>query len=193
MTNPAAVASKRTWETQGMTRSAATAAPTAAAAGDDDPRIAQVVRRHGARADALIEVLHQVQEIHGYLSPESLRVVAVAMRLPLSRVHGVASFYHLFRLEPPTAHRCAICLGTACYVKGGGQVAARIEQRLGVRLDDPAGDGVWALQHVSCLGACGQAPVLVVDGELVTRLPVDQPEELDARLEAAGVPQRTTT
>lgn len=72
-------------------------------------------------------------------------------------------------------------------------MAARIEQRLGVRLDDPVGDGVWALQHVSCLGACGQAPVLVVDGELVTRLPVDQPEELETRLEAAGLPQRTTT
>ena len=177
-----------------MTSSATAAtAPTATGADNGDPRIAQVVRRHVARADALIEVLHQVQELHGYLSPESLRVVAIAMRLPLSRVHGVASFYHLFRLEPPTAHRCAICLGTACYVKGGGQVAARIEKRLGVRLDDPAGDGVWALQHVSCLGACGQAPVLVVDGDLVTRLPVDQPEELDARLEAAGLPQRTTT
>ncbi|AFY30463.1 NADH:ubiquinone oxidoreductase 24 kD subunit [Cyanobium gracile PCC 6307] len=190
-----AVASKKPWETQGMTRSAANAtadtSPTAVETGD--ARIAQAVRRHGARADALIEVLHQVQEIHGYLSPESLREVAVAMRLPLSRVHGVASFYHLFRLEPPTAHRCAICLGTACYVKGGGQVAARIEQRLGVRLDDPVGDGVWALQHVSCLGACGQAPVLVVDGELVTRLPVDEPEQLEARLDAAGLPQRITT
>ncbi len=190
-----ALASKGGWEICRMTSSAApakAAAPKAAPA-RDDARIAQVVRRHGARSDALIEVLHQVQELHGYLSPESLRVVAVAMRLPLSRVHGVASFYHLFRLEPPTTHRCAICLGTACYVKGGGQVAARIEQRLGVHLDDPAGDGVWALQHVSCLGACGQAPVLVVDGELVTRLPVDEPEELEARLEAAGLPQRTTT
>lgn len=94
-----AVASKREWEIDGMTSS--TAASAAAGAASDDPRIAQVVRRHGARADALIEVLHQVQELHGYLSQESLRVVAVAMRLPLSRVHGVASFYHLFRLEPP--------------------------------------------------------------------------------------------
>jgi NADH:ubiquinone oxidoreductase subunit E len=178
--------------TSSATASSATAS-SATAAGLDDPRIAQVIRRHGARADALIEVLHQVQELHGYLAPESLRLVAIGMGLPLSRVHGVASFYHLFRLEPPTAHRCAICLGTACYVKGGAQVAARIEQRLGVRLDDPAGDGEWALQHVSCLGACGQAPVLVVDGELVTRLPIDQPETLDARLAAAGLPQRTTT
>ena len=179
-----AVASTEQWQTTGMS--------TTSAAGTD-PRITQVIRRHGARADALIEVLHQVQELHGYLAPASLRDVATGMGLPLSRVHGVASFYHLFRLEPPTAHRCAVCLGTACYVKGGGQVAVRIEQRLGVRLDDPSGDGVWALQHVSCLGACGQAPVLVVDGELVTRLPVDQPEALDARLEASGLPQRTTT
>ena len=179
-----AVASTEQWQTTGMS--------TTSAAGTD-PRITQVIRRHGARADALIEVLHQVQELHGYLASASLRDVATGMGLPLSRVHGVASFYHLFRLEPPTAHRCAVCLGTACYVKGGGQVAVRIEQRLGVRLDDPSGDGVWALQHVSCLGACGQAPVLVVDGELVTRLPVDQPEALYARLEASGLPQRTTT
>ena len=185
------VASKGRWDNDGMT--ASTAASTDQVAAGPDPRIAQVIRRHGARADALIEVLHQVQELHGYLAAQALRDVATGMGLPLSRVHGVASFYHLFRLEPPTAHRCAVCLGTACYVKGGGQVAARIEQRLGVRLDDPSGDGVWALQHVSCLGACGQAPVLVVDGELMTRLPVDQPEALDARLEAAGLPQRTTT
>ena len=112
-----AVANKEGWEINGMTPSAAAST---------DPRIAQVIRRHGARADALIEVLHQVQELQGYLAPESLRDVATGMRLPLSRVHGVASFYHLFRLEPPTAHRCAVCLGTACYVKGGTQVAARI-------------------------------------------------------------------
>jgi NADH:ubiquinone oxidoreductase subunit E len=155
--------------------------------------LAQVVRRHGARSDSLIEVLHQVQELHGYLPPEALRQVATLMRLPLSRVYGVASFYHLFRLEPPTAHRCAVCLGTACFVRGAAQLARRLETRLGVDLDDAAGNGTWALQHVSCLGACGQAPVVVVDGVLVTKLPVDQPEELEERLDAAGIPRPPTT
>lgn len=165
----------------------------ATAASIAEKRIQLVIRQNGGRADALIEVLHQVQEIHGYLPREALLQVARQLRLPLSRVYGVASFYHLFRLEAPTEHRCAVCLGTACFVKGGADLAAALEQRLGVKLDDPAGNGSWALQHVSCLGACGQAPVLVVDGELMTRLPVDQPEALEARLDAGGMPQRATT
>jgi len=150
-------------------------------------RTTRLIRQHRGRADALIEVLHQVQELYGYLPPGALAQVARELKLPLSRVHGVASFYHLFRLEAPTAHRCAVCLGTACFVKGGGELAARIEQRLGLRLDDAAGNGTWALEHVSCLGACGQAPVLVVDGQLEPRLPMDDPEALDRRLSALGL------
>jgi NADH:ubiquinone oxidoreductase subunit E len=161
---------------------------TATAATIGEQRITQVIRRHGSQPDALIEVLHQVQEINGYLPRTALRQVACQMQMPLSRVYGVASFYHLFRLEAPTAHRCAVCLGTACFVKGGAQLAAHLEQRLGVRLDDPAGNGAWAVEHVSCLGACGQAPVLVVDGLLATRLAVDDPLALDAQLDVAGLP-----
>ena len=150
-------------------------------------RTTRLIRQQRGRSDALIEVLHQVQEIYGYLPPGALAQVARELKLPLSRVHGVASFYHLFRLEAPTAHRCAVCLGTACVVKGGGDLAERIEGRLGLRLDDPAGNGTWALEHVSCLGACGQAPVLVVDGQLEPRLPMDDPAALDARLDALGL------
>ncbi|MEX1317097.1 MAG: NAD(P)H-dependent oxidoreductase subunit E [Synechococcaceae cyanobacterium] len=150
-------------------------------------RTTRLIRQHRGRADALIEVLHQVQELYGYLPAGALAQVARELKLPLARVHGVASFYHLFRLDAPTAHRCAVCLGTACFVKGGGELAARIEQRLGLQLDDPAGNGIWALEHVSCLGACGQAPVLVVDGQLEPRLPMDDPAALDARLAALGL------
>lgn len=155
---------------------------------DDRKRITQIVRRFGSRADALIEVLHQVQDLHGHLPPSALDQVARQLSLPLSRVRGVASFYHLFRLEPPTAHRCAVCLGTACYVNGGADLARELEGRLGVRLDDPAGNGVWGLQHVSCLGACGQAPVLVVDGAMITRLTVEDPARLAEQLDQAGLP-----
>jgi NADH:ubiquinone oxidoreductase subunit E len=156
---------------------------------DERRRITQIVRRQGGRADALIEVLHQVQELQGFLPATALRQVAKEMQLPLSRVQGVASFYHLFRLDPPTAHRCAVCLGTACYVNGGADLARELEARLGVRLDDPAGDGLWALEHVSCLGACGQAPVLVVDGAMVTRLLVEDPARLAQQLDQAGLPE----
>lgn len=146
------------------------------------------MRQQGGRGDALIEVLHQVQELEGYLSPTALRQVARGLGLPLSRVQGVASFYHLFRLEAPTPHRCAVCLGTACFVKGGADLARALERHLGVKLDDAAGNGTWALQHVSCLGACGQAPVLVVDGVMETRLPVDDPDDLTQRFTSAGLP-----
>ena len=152
-------------------------------------RIARLIRQQGGRGDALIEVLHQVQELEGYLSPASLRQVAKGLGLPLSRVQGVASFYHLFLLEAPTPHRCAVCLGTACFVKGGADLAKALERHLGVRLDDAAGNGTWALQHVSCLGACGQAPVLVVDGAMQTHLPVDDPDALQQRFAVAGLPE----
>lgn len=167
------------------------ATPQGAGGLDGGKRITQIVRRQGGRADALIEVLHQVQELHGFLPPAALDQVARELRLPLSRVRGVASFYHLFLLEPPTAHRCAVCLGTACYVNGGADLARQLEARLGVRLDDPAGNGLWALQHVSCVGACGQAPVLVVDGAMHTRLPVDDPARLSHQLDQAGLPAAT--
>jgi len=147
----------------------------------------RLIRRHRGRADALIEVLHEVQEIHGHLSQAALRQVARGLRLPLSRVYGVASFYHLFRLEAPSRHRCAVCLGTACFVRGGADLADALEERLGTRLDGPPSPGGWALQQVSCLGACGQAPVLVVDGQLEPRLPIDDPAALEARLDALGL------
>ena len=151
-------------------------------------RTSRLIRQQRGRADALIEVLHQVQELYGHLPRPALEQVARELQLPLSRVYGVASFYHLFRLEAPSAHRCAVCLGTACFVKGGAELAARLERRLGVRLDDPAGNGSWALERVSCLGACGQAPVLVVDGRLEPRLPIGDAHALAARFDALGFP-----
>ena len=144
----------------------------------------------GSGPDSLIEVLHRVQEARGWLDPDSLRQVARQLRLPLSHVQGVASFYHLFLVQRPTPRRCAVCLGTACFVRGGLLLAERLEAQLAVALDDPAGDGLWSLQRVGCLGACGQAPVLVVDGELVPRLPLDAASLplLERRLREAGIP-----
>lgn len=144
----------------------------------------------GGGADSLIEVLHRIQEPQGWLDPDSLRQVARQLRLPLSHVQGVASFYHLFLLQRPTPHRCAVCLGSACFVRGGMQLAQQLATRLEVQLDAPAGNGHWSLQRVGCLGACGQAPVLVVDGALVTRLPLDPASQplLERRLQEAGLP-----
>jgi bidirectional [NiFe] hydrogenase diaphorase subunit len=144
----------------------------------------------GSGADSLIEVLHRVQKPRGWLDSRTLLQVARQLRLPLSHVQGVASFYHLFLLQQPAPHRCAVCLGTACFVRGGLQLADLLAARLAVDLDGPWGEGGWSLQRVGCLGACGQAPVLVVDGDLVTRLPLDPALRplLERRLREAGLP-----
>lgn len=141
-------------------------------------------------SDALIEELHRLQQAQGFLSRDQLRQLARRLRLPLSLVYGVASFYHLFLLERPTPHGCAVCLGTACFVRGGLGLAEQLALRLGVALDDPRGDGHWSLTTVGCLGACGHAPVLVVDGALLTRLPLDPQGQiqLEQRLRQAGLP-----
>jgi len=92
-----------------------------------------------------------------------LKKISADFGKPYSEVAGVVSFYSFFSTVPRGKYVVRTCLGTACFVKGGAELASRLERRLGVRLDDPAGNGEWALEHVSCLGACGQAPVLVVD------------------------------
>jgi NADH:ubiquinone oxidoreductase subunit E len=97
-----------------------------------------------------------VQQAYGYLPREDLQRLAVAMARPLSEVMGVASFYHLFRLDPPPPHRCVVCRGTACFVRGAERLEAALRQR-----------GV-AFELTSCVGACGQAPVLVCDGAVAT-------------------------
>jgi NADH:ubiquinone oxidoreductase subunit E len=112
--------------------------------------------------DSLIERLHRVQLLHGYLPREALQQLAISMARPLSDVMGVASFYHLFRLDPPPLHRCVVCRGTACFVRGAERLESALRQR-----------GV-AFETASCVGACGQAPVLVVDGAVAR----GQPETL---------------
>lgn len=153
-----------------------------------DERIDRLIHRQGGRGDALIEVLHQVQELYGYLPKPALRQVAVGLQLPLSRVYGVASFYHLFRLQPPAEHRCAVCLGTACFVRGGGALALALQRRLGLALDQSRPDGRWSLEQVSCVGACGQAPVLLLDGCLLTAPSLEAADVLDGWLTERGLP-----
>ncbi|MFM8277209.1 MAG: NAD(P)H-dependent oxidoreductase subunit E [Cyanobium sp.] len=147
--------------------------------------ISRLVRLQAGRQDALIEVLHAVQQQQGHLSPAALGQVARQLRLPLSRVYGVASFYHLFQLQPPTAHRCGVCLGTACFVRGAAPLLERLVQLLGLAPDQSGADGVWRLERLSCMGACGQAPLLLIDDQVLAELPLADPSALDRRLRQA--------
>lgn len=122
------------------------------------------MKRHQFRHDALIEVLHMAQELFGYLEPDLLYFIASRLKLPPSRVYGVATFYHLFTLKPKGEHTCVICTGTACYVKGADALLTAIQEEVSVRPGETTENGKISLVTARCLGACGNAPVVVVDG-----------------------------
>lgn len=122
------------------------------------------MKRHQFRADALIEVLHKAQELYGFLGPDLLFAIAQRLRLPPSRVYGVATFYHFFNLKPQGEHTCVVCMGTACYVKGADRVLAWLEDYAGVKAGGTTPDGRLSLLTARCIGACGIAPAVVYDG-----------------------------
>lgn len=126
--------------------------------------LAATMKRHQYQSDALIEVLHTAQELYGYLDPELLVYVAQGLKLPPSRVYGVATFYHFFSLKPKGKHTCVVCMGTACYVKGAATLVKTIEEHAGVRSGETRADGSMSLLQARCIGACGIAPAVVLDG-----------------------------
>lgn len=158
-----------------MASSAAEVVPTASSehrAGGATPgeqpfeALEPILRRHHRSPDSLIEILNQSQELYGYLSDDLLRQVARSLELPLSRVHGTASFYHLFRFRPPARHSCVVCNGTACEVKGAAALIEALEQELRIGLGACRADGWVSLGSVRCLGTCSAAPLVVIDGEV---------------------------
>ncbi|MBE9142031.1 bidirectional hydrogenase complex protein HoxE [Planktothrix mougeotii] len=128
------------------------------------------MKRNQYRQDALIEVLHKAQESFGYLEEEVLIYVARHLKLPLSYVYGVATFYHLFSLKPNGAHTCVVCLGTACYVKGGGDVLTALEAKTGIKAGETTPDGQISIMTARCIGACGIAPAVVFDGKVAPQI-----------------------
>lgn len=131
------------------------------------------IRRHGHKGAALIEVLHTVQESFGYLDEVSLRFVATSLHLPLSKVYGVATFYHYFTLKPPGQHTCVVCMGTGCYVKGAGDLLRTIEETAHIKPGETTPDGAISVVAARCIGACSLAPALVLDGEVQSKADPD--------------------
>jgi bidirectional [NiFe] hydrogenase diaphorase subunit len=131
--------------------------------------IDRTLKRFSFQQDALIEVLHTAQEAFGFLSDDLLIYVAHQLKLPLSWVYGVATFYHFFTLTPQGQHNCIVCMGTACYVKRAAEIVAALQQEFQVMAGETTRDGALSLSTARCLGSCGLAPVLVLDGEVMPR------------------------
>ncbi|MHC4986924.1 MAG: NADH-quinone oxidoreductase subunit NuoE [Planctomycetota bacterium] len=125
----------------------------------------------------LIAVLHKAQELYGYLPEDVMDQIAEKMQIPTAHIWGVATFYHYFNLKPVGKHTVSVCMGTACYVKGADKVLETLKKELGVQVGQTTEDKLFTLQAARCLGACGIAPVIMIDdkiyGELDSKKTVD--------------------
>ncbi|MCQ2771027.1 MAG: NADH-quinone oxidoreductase subunit NuoE [Clostridia bacterium] len=126
----------------------------------------KVIANHKDQPGGLMPVLQEAQNIYGYLPLEVQKIIAEGMNVPLSEVFGVATFYSQFSLNPKGEHIISVCLGTACYVKGADKILAAIEEKLGIKAGECTPDGMFSIESCRCLGACGLAPVMTVDGEV---------------------------
>jgi len=138
------------------------------------------MRRHGFASEALIETLHTVQSAFGFLEIEALRFVAANLRVPLSRVFGVATFYNFFTMKPQGEHICVVCMGTACYIKGGQQILDDIGEKTKLAPGETTSDKKASLVVARCLGTCGLAPVATFDGEVVGKI---EPAQASTKIE----------
>ena len=141
------------------------------------------IEKHKNEAGALIPVLHEAQGIYGYLPAEVQTVIAEGLNIPLSEVYGVATFYSQFTLLPKGKHQISVCLGTACYVKGSDKVLEILERELHITCGQCTPDRKFSIDSCRCVGACGLAPVMIIDGEVYGRLtPADVNGILDKYL-----------
>jgi bidirectional [NiFe] hydrogenase diaphorase subunit len=117
--------------------------------------------------DALLEVLNTAQETFGYLSEDLLIYISSHLNVPMSQIYGVATFYQLFTFEPLGEHNCVVCTGTACHVKGSAIIVERLAMDLNIEQGGTTADGLMSLTTARCLGSCGLAPVIVLDGQVM--------------------------
>lgn len=138
------------------------------------------IESHRGEEGALMPVLHEAQNIYGYLPAEVQTVIAEGLGVPLAEVYGVATFYSRFSLKPKGKHKVSVCLGTACYVKGSDKILEAVEKELGVSCGECTPDRKFSIESCRCVGACGLAPVMIVDEEVYGKLtPKDVPDVLD--------------
>jgi bidirectional [NiFe] hydrogenase diaphorase subunit len=128
--------------------------------------------------DSLLEVLNSAQEVFGYLSRDLLIYIATHLNVPMSQVYGVATFYHLFTFEPQGEHNCIICKGTACHVKGADRIIEALTEEFSINAGETTPDGLFSLTIARCLGSCGLAPVIVLDGQVYGK---ETPEAVSKR------------
>lgn len=129
----------------------------------------------------LIMILHRIQQEHGYVPRQIAIELSRYMGVPLAKIYGVLTFYHYFKLKKPGRHRLSVCMGTACYLKGGKDLIIELENLLGIGVNQTTEDGEFSVEAVRCVGCCGLAPVLVVGEEVFGKIKTEKLPEVLAQ------------
>ncbi|MDO5411814.1 MAG: NAD(P)H-dependent oxidoreductase subunit E [Lachnospiraceae bacterium] len=150
---------------------------------EQEEQLLKVIAAHKGQKGALMPVLQQAQEIYGYLPIEVQQIISDEMQIPMSKIFGVVTFYSFYSLQPKGKYKVSVCLGTACYVKGSGQVYEKLQQVLGIGGGECTPDGKFSLEACRCVGACGLAPVMMINDDVHGRLTPDSVEGILAKYE----------
>ena len=137
-------------------------------------KLDQIIERHRGKRGALIPILHEAQELFGCLSEDVQLRVAESLGISPAEIYGIATFYSFFTLQPRGKHKIAVCLGTACYVRGASEILSALKKELQVEVNGTTSDGKFSLEVVRCLGACGLAPVMMIGDNVYGRVKPDE-------------------
>lgn len=148
---------------------------------EQEAELRALIEKNKDDKGALMPVLHGAQEIYGYLPEEVQKIVAEGLDISLEEVYQVATFYAQFSLNPKGKYKISVCLGTACYVKGSGDLYNKLSEKLGIKGGECTADGKFSLEACRCIGACGLAPVLTINDDVYGKLTVDDVDDILAK------------
>ncbi len=140
---------------------------------EQEEKLKTVIAEHKGQEGAVIPVLHKAQEIYGYLPIEVQEMISEGLDVPLAEIYGIVTFYTQFSINPKGKYQIGICLGTACYVKGSGDILEKVKEILGIEVGECTPDGLFSIDATRCIGACGLAPVMTINDDVYGRLVVD--------------------
>lgn len=148
---------------------------------EQEAALKEVISRLKDTKGSLMPILQKAQDIYGYLPIEVQTMISDDMNIPLEKIYGIATFYAQFALRPKGKNQVSVCLGTACYVKGSGEIYNKLVELLGISNGECTQDGLFSLDSCRCVGACGLAPVMMVNGEVYGRLTPDDVSDIVAK------------
>ncbi len=145
---------------------------------ETDPKMQEILNTYVQDKSNLIQILNEVQEYYGYVPEKAMLAISDYLSIPMAEIYGVVTFYARFTLKPKGKYHIAVCLGTACFVKGSEKILDRVKERLGIDVGETTADGNFSIEATRCIGACGLAPVFTVNGEVYGKATVKMMDEV---------------